>query len=52
MELRRVSEGDAIYYIGEVSISGAEILVFEISVTPAGEAAPFTLKFKREFDTT
>jgi Domain of unknown function (DUF4426) len=52
LELRRVSEGDAIYYIGEVSISGAEILVFDISVTPAGEAAPFTLKFKREFDTT
>ena len=38
IEMRRVSEGDAIYYIGEVSISGAEILVFDISVTPTGEA--------------
>jgi Domain of unknown function (DUF4426) len=51
MDMRRISEGDAIYYIGEVSISGAEILVFDISVTPAGEAAPLSLKFKREFDT-
>ncbi len=31
LELRRVSEGEAIYYIGEVSISGAEILVFDIT---------------------
>jgi hypothetical protein len=51
LQLRRVSEGEAIYYIGEVSISGAEILVFDISVTPTGEAAPLSLKFKREFDT-
>ena len=36
LEMRRVSEGEAIYYIGEVSISGTEILVFDISVTPAG----------------
>lgn len=49
MEVRRLSEGDAIYYIGEVSISGAEILVFDITVTPAGEATPLRVKFKREF---
>ena len=51
VEVRRISEGEAIYYIGEVSIAGAEILVFDISVTPAGEAAPLTVKFKRELDT-
>ena len=49
IEMRRVSEGEAIYYIGEVSISGAEILVFDITVTPTGEAAPLKVKFKREF---
>ncbi|MET0496763.1 MAG: DUF4426 domain-containing protein [Steroidobacteraceae bacterium] len=49
IEMRRVSEGDAIYYIGEVSISGAEILVFDISVTPGGEANALKVKFKREF---
>lgn len=49
IELRRVSEGEAIYYIGEVSIGGTEILVFDIAVTPAGSQAPLTVKFKREF---
>jgi Domain of unknown function (DUF4426) len=49
IEMRRVSEGDAIYYIGEVSISGAEILVFDISATPTGEASPFKVKLQREF---
>jgi Domain of unknown function (DUF4426) len=52
LEVRRVSEGDAIYYIGEVSIGGAEILVFDIAVTPTGTQAPLTVKFKREFFTT
>lgn len=52
LQLRRVSEGDAIYHIGEVSISGSEILVFEISVTPAGEQAPLSVKFQREFEST
>jgi hypothetical protein len=49
LEMRRVSEGEAIYYIGEVSISGTEVLVFDIAATPTGETAPLTLKFKREF---
>jgi hypothetical protein len=50
LAMRRVSEGDAIYYIGDVSISGTEILVFDIAVTPAGESTPIEAKFKREFD--
>jgi hypothetical protein len=49
LELRRVSEGEAIYYIGDVSIAGSEILVFDISVTPSGESQPFNVKLKREF---
>lgn len=49
LELRQVTDGEAIYYIGEVTISGAEILVFDISVTPEGADAPFEVKFKREF---
>jgi hypothetical protein len=49
LQMRRVSEGDAIYSIGEVSIAGSEILVFDISVTPSGESQPFNVKLKREF---
>jgi hypothetical protein len=52
LEMRRVSEGEAIYYIGEVSISGSEILVFDITVTPSGEAQPIEMKLKREFHST
>lgn len=49
LTMRRVSEGTAIYYIGEVGISGNEILVFDITATPAGATGAFTVKFKREF---
>lgn len=49
MDVRRISEGEAIYYIGEVSISGTEILVFDITATPTGETTPIEVKFKREF---
>lgn len=49
LTMRRVSEGEAIYYIGEVSISGAEILVFDITATPSGESTPLKMKLKREF---
>ena len=49
IEIRRLTEGDAIYYIGEVTISGAEILVFDISATPTGEAGVLNAKLKREF---
>jgi PKD repeat protein len=52
LELRRVSEGEAIYYIGEVSISGTEILVFDITLTPTGTQAPLSVKFTREFVST
>jgi hypothetical protein len=51
VQIRRVSEGEAIYYIGEVTVSGNEILVFDITVTPNGETTPLEVKFKREFFT-
>ena len=52
IELRRISESDAVYYIGEVSISGTEILVFDITVTPEGTQTPLSVKFTREFVST
>ena len=50
LAMRRVAEGEAIYYIGETSISGSEILVFDIKVTPEGDTQPLEVKLKREFD--
>jgi uncharacterized protein DUF4426 len=49
MEMRRVNEGDAIYYIGETGISGSEILVFDIKATPANESTPIAAQLRREF---
>ena len=49
LEIREVTEGEAIYYIGEVTISGTEILVFDITAKPAGAPSTFEMKFKREF---
>ncbi len=49
MPIRRINEGDAIYYIGEAAISGSEILIFDIKATPINESAALVAKFKREF---
>jgi hypothetical protein len=47
--MRRVSEGSSVYYIGEVGISGNEILVFDINAVPPDRKTKFSVQFKREF---
>ena len=49
LELRRITEGDSVYFIGEVGITGNEILVFNITGTPADASDVLTVQFKREF---
>ena len=49
LEMRRVTEGPSVYFIGEVGISGTEILVFDISVAPADQPSSYAVQFKREF---
>ena len=49
LQMRRVQEGTAITFIGEVGISGDEILVFNISVEPATGGGRHQVQFKREF---
>ena len=49
LAMRRVQEGPAVYFIGEVGISGEEILVFNIDVEPATGGGRRTVQFKREF---
>jgi len=51
VQLRRISESTAIYYIAEVSVTGAETLVFQINATPAGSASAIDASFTREFFT-
>jgi hypothetical protein len=49
LTMRRVTEGSSFYFIGEVGISGNEILVFDISAVPAGQKTKQSVQFKREF---
>lgn len=47
--LRRIAEAQAIYYIGELSFSGSETLIFDISATPSGTTTPIKATLTREF---
>lgn len=49
--MRKIEEGDAIYYIGETPVANHEILIFDITVTPEGTDRPVDVRFKREFFT-
>ncbi len=49
LQLRRIAENAATYYIGEVAFSGAETLVFEIKALPAGSVTPIEATLTREF---
>ena len=48
LQMRRVQEGSSIYFIGEVGISGDEILVFDIDAAPS-DGGHYKTRFKREF---
>lgn len=49
LQMRRITEGNSVYFIGEVGISGSEILVFNIEAVPLDQAEAFKVQFKREF---
>lgn len=49
MTLREIREEQAIYYIGELAITDAEILIYTIDVTPSNEPSRFTVRFKKQF---
>ena len=49
--MRKVTEQEAIYYIGETPVANRETLIFDISVTPEGATEASDLRFKRQFYT-
>jgi hypothetical protein len=49
LEMRRITEGSSVYFIGEVGISGTEILVFDIDASPLDRPGKYSVQFKREF---
>ncbi len=49
MSLRKITEGPAIYYIGELPVANQETLVFEIDVRPEGASESYTIRFRQQF---
>jgi hypothetical protein len=49
VEMRQITEGEAIYYIGELNVANAETLIITISATPEGESRPLTVRYKKQF---
>lgn len=47
--MRKINEGESIYYIGETPVANRETLIFDLSVTPEGVDEPSPLRFKRQF---
>ena len=47
--MREITEQDAIYYIGELPIVDAEVLIFTVDATPSNEPSRFTVRFKKQF---
>lgn len=51
ISMREFKDGDAIYYIGQTSVSDGEILTFKISAQPEGVQSPFDVTFQQQFYT-
>lgn len=51
LSVRKIQEGEAIYYIGDVPVADSENLVFNVEVTPEGGSETLSLRFSRQFYT-
>jgi hypothetical protein len=49
LTLREISEGAAVYYIGEVPVSHGETLIFTVDATPMNETSRFSVRFMKQF---
>jgi hypothetical protein len=52
IDMREIQEGgEAIYYIGELTVRNMETFDFTIEVTPEGFSSPFEVSFRQQFFT-
>ena len=51
IDVREIREGDAIYYIGEVTVANEETLTFAAEVAPAEGSESFPVEFRKQFFT-
>lgn len=52
IDMQRIEEGEAIYYIGEFPVSNQEVLNFEVDVRPAASDRNYRLNFRQQFFTS
>ncbi len=51
LKFRKITEGNAIYYLAETKISDGEFLKFDLKVIPEGEERAARLRFDKRFFT-
>jgi len=51
VQMRKIEEQTAIYYIGETPVANQEVLIFDISITPDGAESASDVRFQRQFYT-
>lgn len=49
LSFRRITEGQAIYYIAEFQFVQSELLTFQVTAYPDGGSAPLKLRFTQNF---
>lgn len=50
INLRKISEGEAIYHIGDFGFATPDFLRFTLSVTEPGSVKPHKIEFQRNFE--
>lgn len=50
IKMRRIVEGEAVYFIGDFGFATPDFLRFTISVTEPGSGKPHKIEFQRNFD--
>ncbi len=51
LNLKEISENNAIYYIAETPINNEEVLKFSLDITPEGADTTYNLSFQQQFFT-
>lgn len=50
IRMKTISEGEAIYYIGDLSFATPDFLRFTLNVAEPGAAKPYKIEFQRNFE--
>jgi hypothetical protein len=51
LKFRKITEGNAIYYIDDFSVTNQEVVDFVLSIKPNGQQKSYGLKFRQQFYT-